>query len=111
MAWIDAAPSILVSYVILRLLCFVVYRLWFHPLSKYPGPYLAKFTNLYAAYHGWHGDLHLDMQRCHERHGRSFIVRKMKYRLDERITGIFVRYGPNKLLVNSIHGLQGKLLL
>ena len=50
----------------------VIYQLWLHPLSKYPGPLLAKFTNLYAAYHGWRQDLHVDMLKCHEKYGPYF---------------------------------------
>lgn len=25
----------------------IIYRIWFHPLAKYPGPFLAKFTDIY----------------------------------------------------------------
>ncbi|EAW11678.1 cytochrome P450 [Aspergillus clavatus NRRL 1] len=67
---------------------FVVHRLFFHPLAKYPGPWLAKVSNLYAGYHAWKGDLHLDMWKCHEKYGD------------------FVRYGPNSLLVNTATGLH-----
>lgn len=50
-----------------------VYRVHFHPLAAYPGPTLAKITNLYSAYHAWKGDIHIDMWRCHEKYGtRSF---------------------------------------
>ncbi|KAH8693928.1 cytochrome P450 [Talaromyces proteolyticus] len=73
---------------LLGLLGFVVYRLFFHPYAKYPGPFLAKLTNLYSAYHAWRGDLHLDMWRCHEKYGN------------------YVRYGPNELLVNTESGLK-----
>lgn len=74
---------------LLQLVGLVVYRLAFHPLAKYPGPFLARITNLYAAYHSWKGDLHIDMWRCHEKYGDH------------------VRYAPNGLLVNNATGLQG----
>ncbi|KAF2811147.1 cytochrome P450 [Mytilinidion resinicola] len=59
------------------------YRLWLHPLSKYPGPFWGKITNLHAAYHSWKGDLHLDMWRCHEKYGDH------------------IRYGPDRLIFNT----------
>ncbi|KAH8595992.1 cytochrome P450 [Bisporella sp. PMI_857] len=62
------------------------YRLAFHPLAKYPGPLLARLTTLYGAYHAYHGDMHLDLQRLHRKHGT------------------FVRYGPNALSVGSVNG-------
>lgn len=61
----------------------VIYRLIFHPLAKYPGPQLAKVTSLYAVYHAYIGDLHLDLWRCHNLYGK------------------FVRYGPNKVIINT----------
>ncbi|TLD11101.1 hypothetical protein PgNI_05166, partial [Pyricularia grisea] len=70
------------------LIYFIIYNTYIHPLSKYPGPFLAKFTDLYAAYHGWKGDLHLDMWRCHQKYGDR------------------VRYAPNALLVNTAEGLR-----
>ncbi|KZL67682.1 benzoate 4-monooxygenase cytochrome P450 [Colletotrichum tofieldiae] len=39
----------------------LIYRLWLHPLAKYPGPLLARITNLYSAYHAWRGDIHRDI--------------------------------------------------
>ncbi|KAL2132506.1 hypothetical protein VTI74DRAFT_3725 [Chaetomium olivicolor] len=65
-----------------------MYLAFFHPLAKYPGPWLAKFTNAYAAYHGWRGDIHLDMWRCHQRYGD------------------YVRYGPDRLMFNTVEGLR-----
>ncbi|KAF2761963.1 cytochrome P450 [Pseudovirgaria hyperparasitica] len=66
----------------------VIYRLWFHPLSKYPGPFLAKVTDWYSAYHAWKGDRHLEFWRCHEQYGQ------------------FVRFGPNSLSVNTNTALK-----
>jgi len=53
----------------LFVLGFCIRRLYFHPLSKYPGPFWAKLTDFHAAYHSWKGDLHIDMWRSHEIYG------------------------------------------
>ncbi|ORY69073.1 putative cytochrome P450 [Pseudomassariella vexata] len=66
----------------------IVYRAFFHPLAKYPGPLLSKFTNLYSAYHAWKGDIHLDVLRCHQKYGDR------------------VRYAPNRVLINSPEALR-----
>jgi hypothetical protein len=55
----------------LQVLVVCIYRLRWHPLAKYPGPTLAKLTDFYAAYHAWRGDLHLDMWKAHQTHGKS----------------------------------------
>ncbi|KAK4442620.1 Isotrichodermin C-15 hydroxylase [Podospora aff. communis PSN243] len=68
--------------------CLVVYRLFFHPLAKYPGPLLAKLTDAYMLYYAWRGDRHLEFWRLHEKYGR------------------FVRFGPNSLSVNSNTALK-----
>ena len=76
--------SVLSFYVFLT----SIYRLTLHPLSKYPGPFLAKLTDLYAVYHAYTGDLHLDMWKCHQIYGSS------------------VRYGPNKVIFNTNTALE-----
>ncbi|KAJ0426173.1 putative cytochrome P450 [Aspergillus carlsbadensis] len=65
-----------------------VYRLYFHPLAKYPGPFFAKLTSGYAVYHAHRRDLHTDIWACHEKYGD------------------IVRYGPNRLIINSEPGLK-----
>ncbi|RDL38701.1 uncharacterized protein BP5553_03041 [Venustampulla echinocandica] len=72
----------------LALIAYVVYMLYLHPLAKYPGPFLAKFTHAYAAYHAFKQDIHLDMWRCHQKYGN------------------FVRYGPDRMLINTANGLR-----
>ncbi|KAK2051614.1 putative cytochrome P450 [Colletotrichum caudatum] len=66
-----------------------VYRLYFHPYARYPGPLFAKLTSWYSVYHTYVGDLHVDIWRCHEKYGDV------------------VRYGPNRLLINTEVGLKG----
>ncbi|KAL4751046.1 hypothetical protein BDW72DRAFT_193314 [Aspergillus terricola var. indicus] len=101
MALGSVAPSLhtfvikcgLLSGGLLGLACLVVtarciYLAFFHPLAKYPGPFLAKFTDLYSAYHAWQGDIHLDIYRCHQKYGNH------------------VRYAPNRLVINTAQALQ-----
>jgi len=54
---------------IAQIAVFCVHRVYIHPLARYPGPFLAKITNLYSAYHAWRGDIHIDMWRCHQKYG------------------------------------------
>lgn len=60
---------VLVLLVLVYAVGVVLYRLTLHPLSKYPGPFLAKITDIHLAYHAWKGDRHLQFYRCHERYG------------------------------------------
>ena len=66
----------------------IIYRVYFHPLSKYPGPFWAKVTDLYQTYHAWKGDRHLEFWRCHERYGS------------------IVRFGPNSVSFNTNTALK-----
>lgn len=68
--------------------CLVIYRIFFHPLAKYPGPLLAKLTDAYMLYYAWRGDRHLEFWRMHEKYGK------------------FVRFGPNALSANSNTALK-----
>ncbi|KAI0110541.1 cytochrome P450 [Hypoxylon sp. NC0597] len=88
----ECVARTMISILISVSLLFVVHRIVSHPLPKYPGPLLAKFTNLYAAYHAWKGDIHIDMWRCHLKYGDR------------------VRYGPNRVLINNtlaLHDIYG----
>ncbi|KAF5864593.1 hypothetical protein ETB97_007151 [Aspergillus alliaceus] len=84
LTYVTAVPTACLAYV----LATCIYRVWFHPLAKYPGPLLAKVTNLYGGYYAWKGDLHIDMMRCHEKYGNH------------------VRYAPNRVLFNTNTGLK-----
>jgi hypothetical protein len=80
MALLDLAPTesrpvalLLLSstLAIAYIAAIVIYRLTLHPCAKYPGPWLAKVSALYAAYHAARADVHLDVQACHERYGAT----------------------------------------
>ncbi|KAG7104331.1 Cytochrome monooxygenase AKT7 like protein [Verticillium longisporum] len=66
----------------------IVYRIFFHPLAKYPGPLIAKVTDAYQLYHAWKGDRHLEFWRMHEKYGK------------------IVRFGPNSVSFNSNTALK-----
>ncbi|KAI0914297.1 cytochrome P450 [Ustulina deusta] len=70
--------------------CFAVciYRLYFHPLSRYPGPLIAKLSDFYGAYHASKTTLHVRTLQDHEKFGPV------------------IRQGPNKLVFNSVDALK-----
>ena len=50
-------------------LAVAIYNLRYHPYARYPGPICARASPLYALFHAYRGDLHLDVARCHEKYG------------------------------------------
>ncbi|GKT50620.1 cytochrome P450 monooxygenase apf7 [Colletotrichum spaethianum] len=91
----------------------VVYRLFFHPLAKYPGPFIAKITDGYQLYHAWKGDRHLDFYKLHSQYGAwptlspSSTSRSSycPWSLQQTRT-VIVRFGPNSLSFNSSTSLK-----
>ncbi|KAJ5151733.1 hypothetical protein N7492_010028 [Penicillium capsulatum] len=79
-----ASTAILICQAII----ITVYRLFFHPLAKYPGPKWAAITNWYMAFFAWRGDFHLKTRAMHERYGD------------------IVRSGPNTLSFNTRSALD-----
>jgi hypothetical protein len=51
----------------------VIYRLQFHPLSKFPGPKLAALTSLYEFYYNvvLGGRYLWEIERMHEQYGKE----------------------------------------
>ena len=50
--------------------CYCIYSLHFHPLSRFPGPFLAKLTDAYSAFRSYQGKMHIDIQECHRKYGK-----------------------------------------
>lgn len=47
-----------------------IYRLRFHAFAHVPGPFLAKLTNAYSAYHAARQNTHVEIQRLHDNYGK-----------------------------------------
>ena len=50
-------------------LVYITYQRWFHPLSKYPGPFLASLTDLWKAYQMTQRRLPYKYAELHEKYG------------------------------------------
>ncbi|KAH7173134.1 cytochrome P450 [Fusarium flagelliforme] len=64
--WTLAALTVGIGILLVILIC--IYRLFFHPYAKYPGPFLARLTSWYSVYHAYYGDLHIDIWMCHNKY-------------------------------------------
>lgn len=69
--------------IIATFLSYVVYQCYFSPLAAFPGPFLAKLTNIWRAYTDYHGQWHREILRLHKKHGSV------------------VRIGPNELYAEN----------
>lgn len=67
--------AILLSLFFLRSLTQIIYRVFFHPLSKFPGPKLAAATGWYEAYFDLFvkpgGQFMWELKRLHQIYGTS----------------------------------------
>ncbi|KIJ45855.1 hypothetical protein M422DRAFT_226922 [Sphaerobolus stellatus SS14] len=95
-SWYKAVLASSFVFTVALLASIVAYRLSpFHPLSKYPGPYICKISKIWTAWIAVEGKLHLYHQDLHRRYGP------------------IVRVGPNELsivdadLVPAILGVNG----
>ncbi|TQS33008.1 hypothetical protein Golomagni_06663, partial [Golovinomyces magnicellulatus] len=75
MAWEFVTPrnitTFVLALVLARFISLAIYRLYLHPLAKFPGPKLAALTRLYEFY--YQGilitDFPAEIQRMHEKYG------------------------------------------
>ncbi|KAL9092259.1 MAG: hypothetical protein Q9165_004433 [Trypethelium subeluteriae] len=66
-AWTVAALTLWLGWIVTN----IVYRLYFHPLARFPGPRFAAITYLYAQYYDlWLGGRYVfKLQELHDRYG------------------------------------------
>jgi cytochrome P450 len=67
----------------LYVLTVAVYRLYFHPLAKYPGPFWARLTSFPSYWHTLQCDRHIWLWRLQQQYGPTF------------------RYAPESVLINT----------
>jgi hypothetical protein len=62
-------PYVVLSLTIVAATFYVVYHTVFSPLARVPGPFLAKFSQLYLVYFHLSGQAHRKLMKLHEKHG------------------------------------------
>lgn len=60
-----------VSYIIFSIVYQIVYYRFFHPLSKFPGPFWASVTRLWIAYHNLKEDERFVEYELHKKYGNN----------------------------------------
>ncbi|PYH89700.1 benzoate 4-monooxygenase cytochrome-like protein P450 [Aspergillus ellipticus CBS 707.79] len=88
-ALLGIAPlgSLLIFLLFAAFAIYIVYQTQFHPLAAYPGPFLAKLTNLYSVVHAFRADRHEDLYQLHQYYRR------------------IVRIGPQRLSILDAQAL------
>lgn len=59
-----------VGHILFKIVSQIVYYRFFHPLSKFPGPFWASVTRLWIAYYNLRGDEYLVEHELHKTYGR-----------------------------------------
>jgi hypothetical protein len=70
---LPSLPALLAASFFAYAITLVVYRLYFHPLAKYPGPKLAAVTSFYEGYFEiiLKGQYSKQISKLHDIYGRS----------------------------------------
>lgn len=59
----------LAAFSILYVVVKTIYNLYFHPLSRYPGPFLARVSRLWSRIGNFHGCKSERIHAAHEKYG------------------------------------------
>ncbi|KAM3429127.1 hypothetical protein MY4824_008437 [Beauveria thailandica] len=74
---------VLLMLLVVLVLAFVVYRRWLHPLSHFPGPFIASVSGLYQTYWNFQPNFQENFIHLHEKYGP------------------IVRYSPNGIIFSD----------
>jgi tryprostatin B 6-hydroxylase len=66
----------------------IMYRLFFNPLNRFPGPYFARLSSFYLVFRSTKLDTNRRLYQLHQKDGK------------------FVRIGPNDLSITEPDGVQ-----
>lgn len=83
----------------------MVYLIYFSPLSKYPGPFLAKISSVPSFYYAFTGYRHVWIWQCHQIYGSLITSDTLQKESNISIGDVF-RFQPNGLMVNTPTGFQ-----
>lgn len=72
--WVDFTSSTSLTELKAKFLVVYTHRRFLNALSHEPGPFLAKFTDWYGAYHSALGQLHIRTLEDHKRYGKLRIL-------------------------------------
>ncbi|KAH7083820.1 pisatin demethylase [Paraphoma chrysanthemicola] len=75
--------TILGATAIFYLFAVAIYRLYFHPLAKYPGPFFARITPFPAVFALLHGRLPFWQKACHDKYGPIVRIAPNELSFDE----------------------------
>lgn len=70
------------------IISYIIYQRYFHPLAKYPGPFLASLTDLWQVHQFITLKQPYNLTKLHEKHGS------------------IVRYGPDKLSITDEEAIK-----
>lgn len=94
-----AIPTALACYFV----TLVVYRLYFHPLAKFPGPKIAAATFLYEIAWDYFGDgaYLFECERMHQIYGSLHVLCHLTNELRTIYPGPIIRVNPFELSIND----------